>query len=301
MGIKVFDYDNDADLDVILCDMHSDMSVEVGPDAEKRKADMQFPESFLQTAGASIFGNALFRNDGQGTYGEVSDEMNVENYWPWGLSVGDLNADGFEDVFLASSMNLPFRYGINTVLLNNQGRRFRDAEFILGVEPRRDNVTAIPYFECDCDEADRDHLDCKDRTGRVAVWSAIGSRASVIFDLDDDGDLDIVTNDFNSPPMVLVSNLSEQRPVAFLKVSLQGRQSNRDGLGAIVTVETPDAEYTHVHDGLSGYLSHSRAPLYFGLGDATSVEQVRIVWPTGRTQIVSAPVAVNSLLTVVEE
>jgi hypothetical protein len=44
----------------------------------------------------------------------------------------------------------------------------------------------------------------------VAVWGARGTRAAVIFDLDGDGDLDIVTNEFNAAPMVLVSNLSEK-------------------------------------------------------------------------------------------
>ena len=45
--------------------------------------------------------------------------------------VGDLNADGYPDVFVGSSMNFPFRYGVNTVFLNDRGEKFRDAEFIL--------------------------------------------------------------------------------------------------------------------------------------------------------------------------
>ena len=52
--------------------------------------------------------------------------MGVENYWPWGPSVGDLNADGWEDVFIASGMGFPFRYGLNSLLLNDAGERFRD-------------------------------------------------------------------------------------------------------------------------------------------------------------------------------
>ena len=58
--------------------------------------------------------------------------MGAENYWPWGPSSGDLNADGWEDIFVASSMNFPFRYGINSLLLNNQGQKFLDAEFLIG-------------------------------------------------------------------------------------------------------------------------------------------------------------------------
>ena len=68
----------------------------------------------------------------------------------------------------------------------------------------------------------------------------------MIFDLDNDGDLDIVTNDFNSEPMVLVSNLADRKQIHFLKVHLTGTKSNRDGLGARVTVRAGSATYTKV-------------------------------------------------------
>ena len=74
----------------------------------------------------------------------------------------------------------------------------------------------------------------------------------MIFDIDDDGDLDIVTNDFNSEPMVLISNLSEKKQrLSFLKVELIGTASNRNGLGATVQVQAGSQTYTKVHDGQS--------------------------------------------------
>jgi hypothetical protein len=302
MGVKVFDYDNDGRMDLYITDMHSDMSQDIGIEQEKLKADMQWSESMLQSGGQSIWGNALFHKQPDGSYEEVSDAMGAENYWPWGLSVGDLNADGFEDVFIASSMNLPLRYGINSVLLNNLGKRFLDSEFILGVEPRRDGITAKPWFTLDCDGADRDHKYAKQAgitSGKVVVWSALGSRSSVIFDFDNDGDLDIVTNDFNSPPMILESNLADRHPVRFLKVQLVGEESNRDGLGAVVDVVTDRGSYRKVHDGQSGYLSQSSHQLYFGLDDATKVTEVRIAWPSGTKQVIR-PTEINNVLVVVE-
>ncbi len=148
MGIKAFDYDNDGDLDLFITDMHSDMSEQIGPESEKRKSNMQWPPSYTLADGQDIWGNAFYQNQGDGTFQEISDSIGAENYWPWGISVGDLNADGFEDVFVASSMNYPFRYGVNTVLLNNRGEKFLDSEFILGVEPRRRGFM-IPAFEID--------------------------------------------------------------------------------------------------------------------------------------------------------
>src|SRR4029079_4031979 len=144
-------------------------------------------------------------------------------------------ADGYDDAFIASGMNYPYRYMINSVKLNDHGRKFADAEFLLGLEPRKGGV-ATPFFELDGAGKDKTHPDAAGALGRVAIWGARGTRSSAIFDLDGDGDLDIVTNEFNAPPIVLVSNLSEKTKLHYLEVKLIGTTSNRDGLGAIVKV-----------------------------------------------------------------
>jgi len=198
-------------------------------------------------------------------------------------------------------MNYPHRYGVNSVLLNNLGEGFLDSEFILGVEPRRDRRTATPWFTIDCTTEGWKNRDCEGRTGNVEVWGALGSRSSVIFDLDNDGDLDIVTNDFNSEPMVLISNLTEQKEaIRFLKVNLIGTRSNRSGLGATVKVRAGGQTYTKVQDGQSGYLSQSLFPLYFGLGEADAVDQVEVFWPSGQRQTLSPPIKINSTIEVRE-
>src|SRR5713101_6049208 len=178
--------------------------------AEGRKADTATVAGGMIPEGKArfIFGNELFANRGGGRFAEISDSVGVETYWPWGPSVGDFNADGWDDIFIAAGMNFPFRYGINSLLLNNRGEKFLDAEFLLGVEPRRDGRTHTPWFDLDC--ADREGLGalgqklCEGRTGKVTVVAPLASRSSVVFDLDNDGALDIATNDFNSEPQILI-------------------------------------------------------------------------------------------------
>ena len=300
MGIKVFDFDNDGRMDVFITDMHSDMSQEVGPEHEREKSHMVWPEKQRGDGTASIWGNTVFHNQGGGRFREVSDEVGGENYWPWGLSTGDLNADGFEDVFITSGMNYPFRYAVNSLKLNNRGARFLDAEFILGVEPRRADSVATPWFELDLSGADAGHPDGVGLSGRVAVWGARGSRSSAIVDIDGDGDLDIVTNEFNAEPMVLMNDLSQKRQVRFLAVTLTGTTSNRSGLGALVRVTAGGTTRTMVHDGKSGYLSQSLAPLYFGLGEAARIDRIEVVWPSGRRQAVPPPLGMNTTLEIKE-
>lgn len=297
MGVKAFDYDNDGDLDLYVTDMHSDMAENIGPELEKAKNRTTWPPSMLNLQGIpSIHGNAFFRNRGDGTFQEISDAIGAENYWPWGFSVGDLNANGYDDIFIASSMNFPFRYGVNTLLLNNRGREFLDSEFILGVEPRPDDRLEVPWFDLDCAGADRDHVNCRGVDQPMTMMSPRGSRSSVIFDLDDDGDLDIVAAEFHTEPLVFVSDLSERREIRYLKICLEGSKSNRDGLGSKVTVHAGDATYMKVHDGQSGYLSHSVAPLYFGLGDADAVDGIEVVWTSGRKQELAGPIEGNRTL-----
>ncbi len=303
MGAEFLDYNNDGLFDLALSDMHSDMSEIIGPEREKLKSRMQWTEQHLQGGDNNVFGNAFYRNlgedGGKWRLEEVSDAVGTENYWPWGLSAGDLNADGFEDLLITASMNYPFRYGVNSLLLNNRGEKFLDAEFVLGVEPRKDGVTR-DWFNLECGGADKDHSHCEGQDGPVTVLGTFGTRSSVLFDLDRDGDLDIVTNEFNSEPLVLISDLSEQTEVHYLEVELTGKASNRDGLGAVVKVIAGDLVITQSNDGKSGYLTHSSLPLYFGLGDHKKVDRVEVEWPSGARQVVSEGIEVGSRLEVVE-
>jgi enediyne biosynthesis protein E4 len=306
MGIKFFDYDNDGRMDLFIVDMHSDMSQEADPENEKAKSTITWTDSYIQgTKSDFIWGNALYHNLGDGKFEEVSDRLGVETYWPWGPSVGDLNADGWDDIFVPSGMSYPYRYGINSVLLNDRGKKFDDAEFVLGVEPRKNLYT--PWFEIDCSDpqerAAQEKLGskvCVGQSGKSIVMAPRSSRSSAIFDLDNDGDLDIVTNDFNSEPQILISNLAQHKKIRWLKIALEGTRSNRDGLGATVRVHAGGQTYTKYNDGKSGYLAQSALPLYFGLGDATKIESVEVVWPLGQKQVVTTGLEENRTLKITE-
>jgi len=319
MGVKVFDFDGDGRLDLFVTSMHPDMWVDIPPGdwaAEGRKADSSTVSGRLFPTGKDrfIFGNELFANRGGGRFEEVSDVVGVETYWPWGPSVDDLNADGWDDIFIAAGMNFPYRYGINSVLLNEGGRRFLPSEFVVGVEPRQ-NGTQEVWFTIDCNGPERDDFFCDacthpesvkvecrlDAAPHLTGMGSLGTRAAVALDLDGDGDLDIVTNEFNAPPQVLVSDLAERHRVHFFKVRLRGTRSNREGLGAQVTVVLPDGRrLLKVNDGKSGYLSQSDLPLYFGLADADRAAAIEVRWPSGRRQSVVGPLKAGQTIDVVE-
>jgi len=132
------------------------------------------------------------------------------------------------------------------------------------------------------------------------IMAPRSSRSSVIFDLDNDGDLDIVTNDFNSEPQILVSDLAQRRQIHWIKITLVGTVSNRDGLGATVRVKAGGHTYMKYNDGKSGYLAQSALPLYFALDPATRIDEVDVDWPSGRKQSVTSGLNVNRTLQITE-
>ena len=282
--------------------MHSDMSDMIGPDRkEKMKSTMKWPVVLPSAPGRrSIWGNSFFIKDGPGKFHEASDALGAENYCPWGPSVGDLNADGYDDTFIASGMNYPYRYMINSVKLNDRGVKFVDAEFLLGVEPRKGGV-ATPYFELDAAGKDKAHTDAEGAIGRVAIWGARGTRSSAIFDLDGDGDLDIVTNDFNASPMVLVSNLSREDAGALPRGEadrhdVESRRAGRGGQGHRRRID--------LHEGHGRQLRVSLAqPVSAVLRarrTAEAVDSIEVAWPSGKKQTVQAP-KINSVVEVREQ
>jgi hypothetical protein len=140
-----------------------------------------------------------------------------------------------------------------------------------------------------------------DSAGKLTMMGALGTRSAIALDLDADGDLDIVTNEFNARPQVLVADLAQRRRIGFLKVRLRGTRSNRDGLGAEVTVVLPNGRrILKPVDGKSGYLSQSNLPLYFGLADADHVTSIEVRWPSGQRQTVAGPINAGQTVEVAE-
>jgi hypothetical protein len=84
-------------------------------------------------------------------------------------------------------------------------------------------------------------------------------------------------------------------------VRLEGTRSNRSGIGAVVRVRAGGRTLTQVLDGKTGYLAQGLVPLYFGLGEAETVDAVEVTWPSGAEQVVEAPAIGDGRTLVVRE
>ncbi len=307
VGAKVFDFNNDGLLDLLVVDMHSDMWMgldyqwstlndakkyektkfpsSAGPtpltEQERIKRETMMADKLGLRAEELLFGNAFYRNEGNGKFSEISDQANLETLWPWSIATGDFDNDGFEDVFMASGMGYPFYYWPNCLLMNQGDETFRDQARELGVEPPRRGE----YFSDPMD----DHK------------AARSSRCVVTGDFDGDGRLEIVVNNFNDQPYYFKNTLPRRNYIAF---RLRGRGgptgSNLDAIGAVVRLRQHGMTLTRLIAGSAGYLSQSSNMVHFGLGDDPNVEWVEITWPrSGKVQRIEK-LEVNKLHTIKE-
>src|SRR5262249_33135416 len=123
------------------------------------------------------------------------------------------------------------------------------------------------------------------------------ARGAAYADIDNDGDLDLLVTT-NAGPALLFRNDGGNRNHA-LRVKLRGTSSNRDGIGAVVRIESAGEKQWHMLHRGSSYLSQSELVLTFGLGEKTKVTSARIEWPSGKTDQLT-DIAAGQTITVEE-
>jgi ASPIC/UnbV protein/VCBS repeat protein len=136
------------------------------------------------------------------------------------------------------------------------------------------------------------------------------SRGLATADFDNDGDLDIVLNNNagdsgraeQARATLLRNNVGERRN--WLAIELTGTKSNRDAIGALVTVESDGERFVRLVGAGSGFASQHSSRLYFGLGEKTRVDAVTVRWPNGHLEkferVGASPIETRRLLRITE-
>jgi hypothetical protein len=132
----------------------------------------------------------------------------------------------------------------------------------------------------------------------AALQRPVVGRGAAYADYDGDGDLDVALTTNNGPAYLLRNDGGNKNK--WLRVRTRGTRSNRDGIGARVTVTLPDGRkpWAVVKTG-SSYLSQNELPLTFGLGQQAKAARVEVAWPSGATDVLT-DVAANQAITVEE-
>jgi enediyne biosynthesis protein E4 len=131
----------------------------------------------------------------------------------------------------------------------------------------------------------------------VAMTEERVTRGLAIGDLDDDGRLDMVTNDLDGPPQVIRNEIAETGN--WLLVRLKGRTPNVSAIGAVVTTRAGAVVQKRVVQSGSSYISQEDKRLHFGFGKAAQVDSVEVLWPDG-TKTTRQNVKANQLIEITQ-
>ena len=108
----------------------------------------------------------------------------------------------------------------------------------------------------------------------------VAGRGLATADFDNDGDIDIVTNNRDDYPSLLRNDGGNANH--WLTVFLIGTKSNRDGIGASLKLSSEGATQVEQAKGGMGYMSASDPRIHFGLGKRTKIESLEVTWPSGQ-------------------
>ena len=261
--------------------------------------------------------NRLYLNQGGGSFREVGAEAGINSAMGTrGIAVGDLNADGDMEVVLASGITrapLVLSQKLSTdqppdtdmvPALRDRAEAFGPGSTLSlsfsGWSPALgdfDNDGRLDLFignglaspDADAPKQTQgqpnqlwlnlgDKLQNSIASGGSPLTDALSTRGSVVFDPDNDGDLDILLANNNNQIQLLVNEGSKKN---WLGIRLVARRGNRDAIGARVSVKTSQGLQHRQLYGAQGFLSDSERRLHFGLGDDDRVQALTVSWGDG--------------------
>jgi hypothetical protein len=259
-------------------------------------------DAYGLTRGAMGIDTARFRNDDTLgiAIGNFANEMNAlyvaqrdslvfadeaikEGFGPasqqllkFGLFFFDYDLDGRLDVLTANGQLEP---EIHRALSAQQYRQSAQLFWNRGDRQER-RYLPVPVEKCGPD-----------------LFQPIVGRGSAFADIDGDGDLDVVLTQIGGPPLLLRNDQDLHHH--WIRLKLVGTKSNRDAIGAWVKVRVNGRTLWRQVMPTRSYLSQSELPVTIGLGDATAVDSLEVIWPGGASQKLSLP-AIDRLTTITE-
>ncbi len=275
MGSDLMDINNDLKPDLVVLDM-------VAEDHQRSKENMasMSTENFEHLISVGYhhqyMSNMLQLNLGNGTYSEIGQLAGIaKSDWSWGPLLADFNNDGYNDLFVTNGIlhdlsNQDFR---NQMKANIMNRKKVTLEQAIGMMPstKIGNKMFVNNQDLTFSAVEKPWgLDHQKNANGVAYA-----------DLDNDGDLDIITNN----QMETASLYRNNQDGNAITIALIGDKTNPNAIGSKVIIHAKEEHQAKEVYRVRGFQSSVSHRLHFGLGAHTMIDSIKVVWPNGTSSV----------------
>jgi hypothetical protein len=287
MGGDIADINNDGDMDIFTTDMlpadNYRLQTTIAFDPYHLE-DKKYRENFHY----QITQNCLHLNDGSGYFQEIGLLSGVAaTDWSWGALIFDFENDGNKDIFISNGILRDIMYNDFLEFITNKDKR-KEVISSTGKFDYRDFVQYMPSTPLQ-NYAFKNigHLMFKNEAVELGLGKPSFSNGAAYGDLDNDGDLDLVINNENSPCFVYRNETDSKSGNHFLKVRFNGSEHNRFGIGALVTAKVKEELRVLQNFNSRGFESSTEPDLLFGLGKKENIDELKVTWPDLKVQVLN--------------
>ncbi|WP_108870375.1 VCBS repeat-containing protein [Aquimarina aquimarini] len=284
MGVDIADYNNDGNLDIFQVDMDAHSN-------RRKKANMASmnPALFWGTVNSGFhyqyMHNCLQINtgmvqDGVPYFSNVSGITGTRSTdWSWGPLFADFDNDGRKDLFVTNGTRREIN---NNDYFERMGRQGNKSDSLLQKSLMIPSEKIDNFMFRNVDDYTFEQVN-----KQWGIEYKGFSNGVAYADLDNDGDLEIITNNIDDQASIFQNKSSEKNN--YITIQLDGTTKNRFGIGSRVYIEVGDQTQMQELTLSRGFQSSVAPQLHFGVGKSQTIEKVKIRWPDGKLQTIENP------------
>jgi hypothetical protein len=274
MGTEIGDINNDGHMDIFTLDMASDDHYRSKTNMKSMNAQ-EFKEMTNKGDHYQYMFNTLQINNGLGAFSDIAQIAGLaKTDWSWGGLMVDLDNDGFKDIIVSNGIKKDIR---NNDFLKGLNKKLKTTSQDFYNMAKLAPSSPLPNYVY----KNKNGFEFENVTKKWDFDLPGFSNGISYGDLDNDGDLDIVVNNIDSPAAVYQNKASGN----FLKVEFEGSEKNKLGYDTKVSIHYNNKIQTAENTVTRGYFSSVEPHLFFGLGFDKKVDTVEVFWKDGKYKV----------------
>ena len=272
MGTDTGDINNDGAIDLLTLDMAAEDHYRSKTNMRSMNAQ-EFKEMIDKGDHHQYMFNTLQLNNGSGEFSDIANIAGISKTdWSWAGLLVDLDNDGFKDIVISNGVKKDVRN--NDFLTGLYEKLKTDSQDFFDMSKLAPSNPLPNYIY-----KNKNGYEFENVTKKWGFDMPSFSHGLSYADLDNDGDLDIVSNNMETEASIYKNNTNGN----YLKVELEGSPKNTFGYGTKVIIYHNNKIQIEENTVTRGYFSSKEPKLFFGLGKEKTIDSMRVIWPDNKT------------------